>query len=349
MPARKSDGRPSKGAAGQLSLELTWPGKRPMAAPAAVPLERLERGGQPPQDGAGGAVCNQLIWGDNGGVLATLVKDLPGKVDLIAIDPPFASGQDFSMPDSAETVFADSWQGRLEDYLQMMYDRLALARDLLAPTGLIYVHLDTRMNAAVRLILDEVFGPRRLFNEIIWHYQSGGRCRSSFSFKHDTILAYSRGERPFFDAAAVSRPRSQARRNHMKRGVDADGRTYSSIRSANKVYRYYDDESVAPDDVWHDISHLQQKDPERTGYPTQKPLRLLERIVRSSAPAGGLVLDFFSGSGTTPVAAEMLGRRWIACELCRRGIDITRQRLLALPICRPFEVLQASSPPPHQR
>jgi site-specific DNA-methyltransferase (adenine-specific)/adenine-specific DNA-methyltransferase len=327
-----------------LDVELRWPGKRLPVPPVPAPLECVRRYGTHAPEGSW---CNKLIWGENLHVLAALLPELVGKVDLIYIDPPFASGRDFSMPaeasdgetERAEKVFGDRWQGGVAGYLQMMYERLALAHRLLAPTGMLYVHLDTRMSASVRLILDELFGARRLFNEIIWHYKSGGRARSCFSFKHDTILAYSRGERPFFDGIAAGSPRGAARRNHMKRGVDPDGRRYSSIRSAGKVYKYYDDEAATPDDVWHDVSHLQQKDPERTGYPTQKPVRLLERIIQSSAPAEGLVLDFFCGSGTTAVAAENLGRRWIACDVGRRAVDVTRRRLGALPECRPFELL----------
>jgi site-specific DNA-methyltransferase (adenine-specific)/adenine-specific DNA-methyltransferase len=241
--------------------------------------------------------------------------------------------------EAQESAFADDWGTNPSAYLQMMYDRLILAHRLLSPTGVLYVHLDYRMSALVRLILDELFGPDHLFNEIIWHYRSGGRSRSFFSFKHDTLLVYRRGESPYFDPDSISVHRGGARRNHMKRGIDPDGRAYSSIRSAGKLYKYYDDEPVVPDDVWDDISHLQQKDPERTGYPTQKPRRLLQRILLASSPPGGLVLDFFCGSGTTAVVAEELARRWIACDVGATAIRITRERLLGLPRCGEFEAL----------
>jgi site-specific DNA-methyltransferase (adenine-specific) len=311
-------------------LELHWPGKRRQVTVLPRPLRLVERFGT-------AEARNQLLLGDNLPHLAHLRTRLSGQVDLIAIDPPFATGRHFT---SEGTGFADDWADDPASYLQMLYDRFVLARDLLAPTGLIYVHLDYRMSAAVRLLLDEVFGSHRFFNEIIWHYQSGGRTRRAFAFKHDTLLVFARGDRPYFDPDAVRLPRGSARRNHMKRGTDVTGRSYSSIRSAGKEYRYYDDEGVPPSDVWSDISHLHQKDPERVGYPTQKPVRLLERIVAASSPPNGLVLDFFCGSGTTAVAAERLGRSWIACDENPAAIAIARDRLLAIASCRPFEILE---------
>ena len=109
----------------------------------------------------------------------------------------------------------------------------------------------------------------------------------------------------------------------MKRGQDPDGRKFWSIKSAGKIYKYYDDEKITPTDVWTDISHLQQRDPQRVGYPTQKPEKLLERIIQASSGTGGLVADFFCGSGTTLAVAEKLDRRWIGCDLGRWGVHVT--------------------------
>jgi SAM-dependent methyltransferase len=190
----------------------------------------------------------------------------------------------------------------------------------------------------VKVQLDEVFSGN-LINEVIWHYQSGGRAEKSFSFKHDTLLLFSHEKEPFFDADAVGIERGAEKRNNMKRGQDADGRSFWSIKSAGKIYKYYDDEKLTPADVWTDISHLQQKDPERIGYPTQKPEKLLHRVVKASCPPGGLVLDFFCGSGTTLAVAEKLGRRWIGCDLGRWAIHTTRKRLLGIENCKPFEIL----------
>ena len=116
----------------------------------------------------------------------------------------------------------------------------------------------------------------------------------------------------------------------MKRGVDSDGRPYWSIKSAGKLYKYYDDEKITPADVWTDISHMQQHDPQRVGYPTQKPEALMERVVQATTQSGDLIGDFFCGSGTTAAVAEKLGRKWIATDLGKFGIHTTRKRLIGV-------------------
>lgn len=321
--------------------------------------------GEKPKGPAEDGWRNKLIWGDNLLVMGSLLKDFAGKIDLIYIDPPFATGADFSVKAKVgesndleveksatlieEVAYRDMWGKGSASYLSFIGGRLALMRDLLAQTGSLYVHLDYRLVHYVRMLLDDVFGESCLLNEVIWHYQSGGRSKESFSFKHDTILVYGKNTSPFFDAEAVGIERGSEKRNNMKRGQDPDGRWYWSIKSAGKIYKYYDDEKLTPDDVWSDLSHLQQKDPERTGYPTQKPERLLERVLMASCPRGGLVADVFCGSGTTLAVAEKLGRRWIGCDLGRFAIHTTRKRMLDLRVkdaetgeergCRPFEVL----------
>jgi site-specific DNA-methyltransferase (adenine-specific)/adenine-specific DNA-methyltransferase len=205
-------------------------------------------------------------------------------------------------------------------------------RELLTATGSIYVHCDYRASAHLRLLMDELFEPGNLRAEIVWHYQSGGRARSCYAMKHDTLLLYSRGPKWTFNADAISSRRGTERRNHMKRQTDPDGRVFYSIRSAGKIYRYYEDELVAPPDVWCDISHLQQKDPERTGYATQKPLALLRRVILASSNEGECVADFFCGSGTTAVAAALTGRRWIVSDQSELAIEMTQRRLGELPL-----------------
>jgi site-specific DNA-methyltransferase (adenine-specific)/adenine-specific DNA-methyltransferase len=264
-------------------------------------------------------------------------------VDLITVDPPFATGRHFHQ----EGTLAYSDNLAPPEYLQNLRDGFLLAHRLLKATGSLYVHLDYRAAPHARLLLDEVFGLDHFHNEIIWSYASGGRTRRSYPAKHDTILVYRRGDSCYFDAERVGLERGEVRRNHMKRHVDEQGRTYRTIRSAGKEYRYYDDERVLPSDVWTDISHLQQKDPERTGYPTQKPERLLDRIIRGSSPPDGLVLDYHCGSGTAAVVAEKLRRRWIAVDLGDLAIATTEARLKALPDCRPFQVeVVARTPAP---
>jgi adenine-specific DNA-methyltransferase len=297
---------------------------------------------------------NKLIWGDNLLVMGSLLEKFAGKIDLIYIDPPFATGADFSFTSEIgesgeeltkeqsvieEKVYRDTWTGGISSYLSMMAARLTLMRDLLSETGSLFVHLDYRVVHALRAVLDEVFGPARLVNEIVWNYKTGGRSQRSYSYKHDTILYYSKSDNFIFNADAVGRPRGEVTGHHMKRNLDVDGRVYWSIRSAGKIYKYYEDDLLTPDDVWTDISHMQQKDPQRLGYPTQKPEALLERVVKGSSNLGDLVADFFCGSGTTLAVAEKLGRRWIGCDLSRWAIHVTRKRLLEIPNCKPFEVL----------
>ena len=297
---------------------------------------------------------NKLIWGDNLLVMGSLLEKFSGKIDLIYIDPPFATGADFSFTASIgdeeepilkkpslieEKAYRDTWGDGEHSFIVMMHDRLCLMRDLLSDNGSIYVHCDWRVNSLLRLILDEIFGSKNHRNQIIWHYQSGGRQERLFSRKHDNILLYTKTNNWIFDTEAVGIPRGERKRNNMKRGQDPDGRKFWSIKSAGKIYKYYDDEKITPADVWTDISHLQQRDPQRVGYPTQKPEKLLERIIQASSGAGDLVADFFCGSGTTLAVAEKLGRRWIGCDLGRWGVHVTRKRLLSIENCKPFDIL----------
>ena len=227
-------------------------------------------------------------------------------------------------------AYDDRWESR-EEYLAMMRDALVLARGLLKKEGTIFLHIDSRMYAHLRLLMDEVFGESNFLNEIVWSYQTGGRARNYFPRKHDTILFYARSRSYYFNLKGVPIARSEARSNHMKRGVDENGRGYRSIMSAGKEYRYYDDEPAYPGDVWDDISHLQQKDPQRTGYETQKPVKLLERIISCSTQEGDLVCDLFSGSGTTAVAAANLGRKFVCLDQSPVAIAVAGKRLSHTP------------------
>ena len=184
--------------------------------------------------------------------------------------------------------------------------------------------------------MDAVFGRKNFVNEIIWHYSSGGKSQKYFPKKHDSLLFYAKDNRKrTFNAADVSVPRNKcascnntlAKWNNMKKHVGADGRVYRTITSAGKVYRYYDDDPVLPPNVWLEFSHLQQKDPERTGYPTQKPLKLYERIIKASSNEGDMVLDPFAGCATTCVAAERLNRQWVGVDIWDKAHEVVIQRL----------------------
>jgi hypothetical protein len=176
--------------------------------------------------------------------------------------------------------------------------------------------------------MDELFGEHNLLNEIVWAYQTGGRASRFFSCKHDVILFYRKGAKYYFDISAVPIAKLGTRRNHMKRHIDADGRTYRSIKSGGKTYTYYDDEPAYPGDVWDDVSLLQQKDPQRTGYDTQKPMRLMDRIILCGSRPDDLVCDLFAGSGTTLESAWRNGRRFIGCDMNPQSLMATRRRLI---------------------
>jgi adenine-specific DNA-methyltransferase len=293
------------------------------------------------------ATMNRLIYGDNLLAMAALLagnEEMPsmrGKVDLIYIDPPYDSKADYrtkvtlssSDIEQKPTIieqfaYSDMWENGTVSYLGMMIPRLCLMKELLSDHGSIYVHLDWHIGHYIKIVMDELFGRDQFLNEIIWHYQSGGRQQDQFSRKHDTIFFYSAKGKWNFDIDEVGITRGAEKRNNMKRELDEDGRIYFTIKSAGKIYKYYEDEKITPADVWTDISHLQQKDPERVGYLTQKPEKLIERIIKASCPKNGLIVDFFSGSGTTAAVAERLGRRWIAVDLGKPACMITRKRLI---------------------
>ena len=224
-------------------------------------------------------------------------------------------------------AFSDRFAGR-QDFLNLLRPALENAKALLRDSGSLFLHLDSRMSAHARLLCDEVFGESNFVNEIIWAYQTGGRTMKRFSRKHDVILFYRKSRAQYFDITAVPLPRSENRSNHMRRCVDENGRKYRSIQSGGKTYIYYDDDPVYPGDVWTDVSHLQQKDPQRTGYDTQKPLALLSRIILSSTRPGDLVVDLFGGSGTTAVAAAHAGRRFLSSDIGALALAVSRKRLL---------------------
>ena len=262
-----------------------------------------------------------------------------GQVQCVYIDPPFMTGERFvrrrrfgapgwrtGRPAPEYPAYDDRFESR-QDYLTMLEALIRQAHRLLKDTGVFCLHLDWRVSAYARVLCDEIFGEEMFLNEVIWAYESGGRARRYFSRKHDVILLYGRTKKYRFDLRKVPLDRAENRRNHMRRAVDEEGRAYRSIMSAGKEYRYYDDEPVYPGDVWTDISHLQQKDPERTGYTTQKPLRLLDRLLRPLVEPGDMVCDLCCGSGTTLAAAQTLGCRVLGVDISPEALMVTRSRL----------------------
>ena len=267
------------------------------------------------------------------------IKALEGRVQCVCVDPPFMTGEKFTRrrpygekgwKSGSPVVRLPAYEDRYTDekqYLRLIRRIAGAARGLLADTGVFYLHMDWRMAAPAREICDKVFGKKHFLNEIVWCYESGGRARRYFSRKHDVILLYARSDRYFFDLTRVPLPRGNERRNHMARGRDEQGRMFSSIVSHGKEYRYYDDEPLYPSDVWADISHLQQRDPERTGYATQKPVRLLERMLLPVTNPGDWVVDLCCGSGTALQAAQNLDCRFAGLDLNPEAIAISQARL----------------------
>jgi len=244
------------------------------------------------------------------------MRRLPdGCCDLIYADPPFFAAR---RGQGSRGRFAEAWVGGLDGYLAFLRPRLAQMHRLLSPRGSLYVHLDAHVVHYVKVMMDELFGRDNFLNEIIWSYRTGGVARRWFGRKHDTLLLYAR--------------RRGAHTFNVLRGGDyrTDGllrdkrlRPYKRTRHGRL---YFHPDGPAMTDVW-DIPFLSTVSLERTGWPTQKPEALLERIIRASSDPGDRVGDFFCGSGTTLVVAKRLGRRYIGCDISPRAIQITRRRL----------------------
>ena len=223
-----------------------------------------------------------------------------GSVDLIYLDPPFMTGRDWG-------AFDDRWAS-MDSYIAWMRERIEALRDLLAPTGSLYLHCDPTASHYLKIMLDHVFGRDHFQGEFVWYYGGGGASRKRWARKHDVLLYYSRGEEWTFNTDAVREPYRWT--GDQKR---ADG---SPMNPNGKI----------ADDVWiyHGLVPWAQ---ERTGYPTQKPVALLERIIKASSNPGDTVLDPMCGSGTTLVAAKRLGRHTIGIDKSADALQIAQQRL----------------------
>jgi DNA modification methylase len=312
---------------------------------------------------------NRLIWGDKKYVLPSLLPEFAGRVNLIYIDPPFDTGADFSFqveidgenftkePSIIEMkAYRDTWGRGLDSYLQWFYETVVLLRELLHETGSLYVHLDWRVGPYAKAVLDEIFGVDRFLNEVIWCYREAINRKEHWNRKHDNIYAYTSSERYTFNYQDVLEPHSETGLSKYKyrdeigpyrlMGKNIKGSPIRSARDVSPkwekthpelVFRHYLKEGKLPVDYWL-IDIENQASLVRTGFPTQKPEALLERIVKASSNPGDLVLDCFVGSGTTAAVAEKLGRRWIACDLGRFAVHTTRKRLLSIPNVKPFIV-----------
>jgi adenine specific DNA methylase Mod len=343
-------------------IKLSW-NRRPAPEPKGGGLAVAEKFGRVVRGGK----RNMLIHGDNYGAMHALKADYKDKIDLIYIDPPYATGRRFSNRVSARNgddppvdseAYDDVWADGLDDYLQMIYDRLKLMRDLLAPTGSIYVHGDWHASHYVKIIMDEIFGRERFQNEIVWCYREAVNSKKRWNRKHDLIYFYSKGVKITFNYQEAIEPHSEATlkkyRHRDENGpyrLMGRGLAGSPIRSARDVskdweenhpdltFRHYLTAGRLPVDYWL-IDIVNQAAKERTGYATQKPEKLIERIVSVSSNPGDLVADFFCGSGTLPAVASRLGRRWIACDSSMSAIEAAKRRLLDMDKKVTFDLLK---------
>jgi len=293
---------------------------------------------------------NRLIWGDKRYVLPSLLDEFAGKVDLVYIDPPFATGADFSFQVDIEgenfikepsmiemKAYRDTWGKGIDSYLQWFYETVILLHELLSETGTIYVHCNQEMSPHLRLILDEVYGAANHLNDVIWHFENKPKFSFSKLFPRDweIILVYAKNAgNHYFQHAFVPVKQVQqqaivawdpvAKKRVAKR--DDEGKIIYETRTEKLMGAVW----TLP--IIHPIAH------ERLNYPTQKPEPLLERVIKASSKEGDLVLDCFGGSGTTAAVAEKHGRRWITCDLGRFAIHTARKRLLGIPGVKPFVV-----------
>lgn len=272
---------------------------------------------------------NQLILGDNLAVMWALLPDYEDKINLIYADPPFFSnrhyaarvgrGEDSRRPGEWQLAegYSDHWAD-LDAYLDMLYPRLILMHRLLAPTGTLYLHLDWHANAYARLLLDEIFGAQHFLNEVIWVYHGPSSIRSAFNRKHDTILVYTKSDHYTFNV------------DHIREPYDpVTVKTFASSPKAGFGKVPDLERGKVPEDWWY-FPVVARLHNERTGYPTQKPQALLERILLASTNPGDLVADFFCGSGTTAAAAVKTGRCFIAADGAWRAVHTTYTRLARL-------------------
>ncbi|BCW99824.1 MAG: hypothetical protein KatS3mg024_2651 [Armatimonadota bacterium] len=410
----------------RMKTELVWEGKydeygnrRPVRLPASpLPLQRIETIDEPRdrekaqqlglfdeaafhQKAHRDDFRNRLIWGDNKLVMAALLEQFRGKIDLIYIDPPFDVGADFTMQvqigEGGEAVqkeqsileavaYRDTWGKGTDSYLHMMYERLTLMRDLLSERGSIYVHVGPTITHQVRALMDELFGRERFINEICWQRTDAhSNVTSKYGTVHDIILFYTKSEDYFINLQADTDPLSESALREYSLVLKKDGSVVRfspgeegrrfklddvTVPGVRPGYQYewrgarpspnrswpvdkqtmeewlvqgklflrnpevgaarckvsFLDENtgILPQDIWLNVGRMKGG----SSYSTEKPERLLERIIRISSNEGDLVADFFCGSGTTLAVAEKLGRRWIGVDLGRFATHTTRKRLI---------------------
>lgn len=327
--------------------ELRWTGKRPYRSTQYYPAQLKERYGEE-KDGW----INKIFWGDNLQVMSHMLKDYRGSINMIYIDPPFDSKADYKkkikvknnkaegdISSFEEKQYGDIWTN--DEYLQFMYERAILLRELLSDEGTLFLHCDSHQSMYLRCVFDEIFGPEYFKNDIIWHYEKWtAPSGDSFQKNHDTIFMYSKGKNKFNTLKEITKNLEQKYKNGYLIGggygsnglvvYDKDNPKVQELIASGKYQVHYADMKGKPlSDVWY-IPFINPQALERTGYPTQKPEQLLERIIKVSTDPGDLVFDCFMGSGTTQAIALKLGRKFIGADINLGAIQTTTKRLVSI-------------------
>lgn len=333
---------------------LYWKGKRPFTSTQFYPAQLKETFGA---DVNGWR--NRLYWGDNLQVMSHLLKEFRGKINLIYIDPPFDSkadykkkiqlrGQSIANDQNAfeEKQYTDIWTN--DEYLQFMYERLILMRELLANDGSIYLHCDWHKNHFLRMICDELFGKDNFRNEIVWSYFGFKRATSrKFPQKHDVILSYTKSEQYHWVVQYTPHGEEYVKRFKIEPETGRFYRDDVNPTGGGTRIIYLDEvEGDIIDSVWDDVEEVYSEDfidptwrdippvnpvaRERQNYPTQKPEKLLDRIIKASTKPNDIIFDCFMGSGTTQAVAMKLGRRFIGADINLGAIQITTKRLISV-------------------
>lgn len=266
-----------------------------------------------------------------------VMKQLPSEsIDLIYIDPPFFSGRKYETiwGDTVEVAYEDYTIGGVDTYINWMVERLEQMYRLLKPTGSLFVHLDYRAVHYIKVQLDKIFGQgqhskgrKHLRNEILWCYSIGGKSANQYARKHDSILWYSKAEKQWtFNDEHARIPRKSG--SHMKT-ITRNGEIFQvkKDKTTGKVYEYPLSAGKIAEDYWTDIEQLNREDKERVGWDTQKPLKLLNRIIKVHSNKNDTIADFFCGCGTTIVSAHLNGRKYVGVDVSAKATTIIRKRL----------------------
>jgi site-specific DNA-methyltransferase (adenine-specific)/adenine-specific DNA-methyltransferase len=362
---------------------LNWKGKRPFRSTQFFPAQLKEVYGQEDDNGW----INKIFWGDNLQVMSHLLKEFRGKIDFIYIDPPFDSKADYKKVVSLkkqritndlmsfeEKQYSDIWSN--DDYLQFIYERVVLMKELLQDEGIISIHCDWHKGHYIRAILDEIFGPQNFVNDIIWQRTGAHNDADRFGIIHDYIFVYSKSTKHPFNPVHV--PLSEEHVSSRFKLEEPDGRRFfagpitapgpgpdrlfngvSMSPPANRHWSYsqekineliaeeriyysstgtpylkqYMDEYVKQgrrvQSIWTDILPSKTGS-ELVGYPTQKPEKLLDRLIEAYSEPGALVFDCFMGSGTTPVVSSKCNRRFLGADINLGSIQLTTKRLATI-------------------